>query len=249
MLLFATVSEWTSHLWTAVILLAVAFLVFIAGRARDLIVASVLRVFRGRSRTRRISTAGAREIQARLSELRDRLEAFRVCVFQFHNGQQFHRSNHMWKLSLSHETAHTGVSPSNWREAHDLPMVAMLELVQPLIDDDTPGKGVRRIPTKDPKRRLAHFFVREMPMCVTQALANSAGAGHLFAANLLDQTSGDTMGFVVVQYTDLTHTDVVGVEGAMPHLCAAAEQIEFYLTTDFAAFVAKPGFWARILGG
>ncbi len=86
-------------------------------------------------------------------------------------------------------------------------------------------------------------------MCVTQALANSAGAAHLYATNLYDRESNDTVGFIVVQFTDLTPTDVNVLDGMVSHLCEAAAQIEFYLTTDFAAFRQKAGFWARLFGG
>lgn len=232
--------------WTAIVLVALAFLAFISRRATEMLLTLALRVVRGRSKCRSISTAGHREIISLLQDLRAKTQAFRVCVYQFHNGVQFFRANHVWKLSMSHEVAHPGVSPINWKESNDLPIVAVMELAGPMIDDDTPDRGVRLLDAAG--HRAAHYDVNNMPVCVVQALANTVGVSHVYGVNLVDTVSHDTIGLLAVQFDALTADDIAECDQKIPDMVEVADKIQFYLTTDFAAFRKQPSFFARLLG-
>lgn len=264
----AAIPEWSSSFWTAVVLVALAFVAFVSRRAIDIILDTALGWVRGRPTCREISAAGHREIKRLLSELMLKTRAFRVCVYQFHNGTQFFRANHMWKVSLTHESTHVGVTPTNWKDAHDLPIVAMMEFVGPMIDDDAPDRGVRMIPTTD--HRVAYYDINNLPVCVFQALANSSGVRYALAVNLVDKNSKVTIGAVVLYFDDLSPAcadscqdetprcldQSTGLRVAcarvvdffVPDMLGAADKIQFYLTTDFQAFRKKPGFVDRLFG-
>jgi hypothetical protein len=79
-----------------------------------------------------------------LTELRVELDCARTQIVQFHNGGDFFDGNPMAKLTMTHESLRTGVSPEspNWR---DLQMSTMHHLLEKTKD----GKCTLNIPTED----------------------------------------------------------------------------------------------------
>ncbi len=269
MFTLAATPEWTTPVVTALVLVLLAFAAFFARRAIELVLAVILGLLRGKSRSRHISAVGHREILRLLDGIRDSTKAFRVCVYQFHNGTQFFRANHMWKMSLTHESTHQGVAATHWRDANDLPIVAVMEFAGPMIDDDKPDRGVRMVQVPD--HRAAYYNINNMPVCVFQALANSGGVRHAVALNLVDKVSGCSISILAAFFDELASQCPDGPCAADPPKCleqhtglrvcclrmvdyfakdmsAAADKIQFYLTTDFATFKRPDSFLARLLG-
>jgi hypothetical protein len=66
-----------------------------------------------------------------IMELRVRINADRVAIFQFHNGQYFSSGNPIWRVSCTHETCGPGVA---YRANEQRAIIAsnILDLIMPL---------------------------------------------------------------------------------------------------------------------
>lgn len=91
-----------------------------------------------------VDTVYHRRIQDTIVELRCRVNAERVSIFQFENGSRFSLSNATWKITQTYETVTDGVlyyEKSIKRE----PITQMLDMVSPLFDPNRDYDGIDKI--------------------------------------------------------------------------------------------------------
>jgi len=136
-----------------------------------------------------------------LTELRVELDCARTQVVQFHNGGSFFDGTSMAKLTMTHESVRTGVSPEspNWR---DLQMSTMHHLLEKTKD----GKCTFNLPIED---------------------GDNYSKQQLMAANVLAYSiiplykNNYFSGFVMCQWCSWSKVDEI-VESNIPDLLIAA---------------------------
>lgn len=228
---------------------------FFVGKVREAIYQTIQSRIRKTSRLRPATTAGHIEINKMLSRMLDDMKAFRVCIFQFHNGDSFMLSNHSWKVSCTHEILSDGAMPS-FEENQSLPVSAISDWIGPIIDADAvvPGVRIRKrcegcqvtCPMAKAGHRAVRFDTAQMAISVASAKAKGQGISHSLVVNLVDTSRKATFGFISLHYKDTSDEVVDAMEGDLCRVCEAADKIQFYLTTDFRGGRRR---WLSVLTG
>lgn len=240
----------------ALIVVAISFAAFYIGRMREAMTGVLARRFRNHAQLRPLTAAGHQDVSNLMRDLRVRFKASRVCLFQFHNGVSFMLANHAWKISCSHESITSGVESTAF-DNQELHVGAVIDWIHPLLNSDHNIPGVRNItacslqasmtemtcPHGKKGHRVVYYDVNAMDMSAGQALANRQNVHHVFAVTLLDVDRKSVIGFLALQFADMTPAHVLDVESEICAMCPVAEKIQFYLTTDVATYRAKSGLW------
>ncbi len=244
------------NLLAAVILIIGGTALFFVGKIREAIYGGIQRRLRKASRLKPATADGHRAIHELLAGLREKFGAFRVTVFQFHNGDSFMLSNHAWKVSCTHEALHPGAR-SALRENQNLPISAISDWVAPLLSKDTRVSGVREcLETCHSSEvcsrgraggRAVYYEVEQMQMSVGKAMALEQGVEHVFAVNLIDVQRQAAFGVLAIQFQDMGFEDLRAAETQMCNACAVAETVQFYLTNDFRRSV-NSSLWGWLFG-
>ena len=229
---------------------------FFISKVREAVFGSIASRMRKHSRLGAATAEGHREINDILTNLREKFQASRVCLFQFHNGDNFMLSTHSWKLSCTYEILRAGTD-SEWKQNQDLKVSAFVDWVGPIISDmKVEGVTELSLCTAEVKaeckwskmgHKILRYDVKRMNLTVAQDTANKQGVGVAWTVNLIDPKRSATFGFITVQYQALPESEWPATERALCSMCAVAERVQFLLTTDFKA-VKAPGFFRRLLG-
>ena len=222
------------------------------------------------ARLRPATTQAHQDINSILEALRLSIGAYRVCVRQFHNGDRFMLADHAWKISQTHEALHFGAS-STVQFNQSLPVGAMTALVAPILDKTAVVAGTGEIETCSPCKsscrfaeaghRVLRFDVSAMEMNAPRDMLTKQGVDVVYVVNLMDE-NGETFGFISSQFQGRLTPDsseeerkawaafLTAVERKACEMCAAAEKVQFYLTSEFREMNAKPGWfsWLRHSG-
>jgi len=247
------------NLLAIIVFLAGGTALFFVGKIREGIYQALQSRLRKTSRLRPATTAGHLEINRMLETLIDDMQAFRVCIFQFHNGDSFMLSNHSWKVSCTHEVLSPGATPA-MQKYQSLPVSAISDWIAPIIDPDANVPGARSraaccackdtCPYAGTGHRVVRFDLADTRMSVASAMSRAQGINHSLTVNLVDPVHNSTFGFISLHYKDTAPETVDALEVGVCQVCEMAEKIQFYLTTDFRAIArtGKPwwGFLTKI---
>jgi len=219
----------------------------------DNMVATIRRRLKRESQLRPLTAAGHQQVNELLRKVLNEFSAARVCVFQFHNGDKFMLSNHVWKVSCSHEVLAPEVRPLGPAQSQNLQVGSAIEWVGPVVDPTTLPAGVKRVPVCLDKEAtcpaankghvVLHYVINEMDVSVSQALSNDLGIRHAFVINLVEPKSKIPFGFMAVHFGRHDDQQVLEALTKVCFLCPIAQQIQFFLTTDFEGFRKPRKVW------
>ena len=88
----------------------------------------------------------SRQISDAIAELKGRINADRVMVYQFHNGDMFIAKNPMWKMSCTYETTKAGVTSEASNSQNQLISPYMPELASLWTDTWSEWKKTKTTP-------------------------------------------------------------------------------------------------------
>lgn len=232
---------------------AKTWIIFIAGslfglaflRIREGLFGVVGRRLRRMSVMNKNTLIAQREIQARTDTLQHQFKALRVCVMQFHNGEFFALANHAWKLTVTHESPGPGIGMLA-NVIRGLPATTLLDIVDPLFDptSDHLPPGIRLISpclseaAKNCRfgkagHRILHYDAAAMQMNTSRAIMNTNGIYHAFHVPLFDDRTKNVIGLLSMQFGELYDDIIQAREVDLCVMCKAAEEIQYYLTTDY----------------
>lgn len=245
----------TESLITSLLLLFVLVIGFLRGKLLEKIYVHIQTQIRISSVLRPETAAGHARINERLFGLLNELRAMRICVFQFHNGEQFMLSNHAWKLSCSHEVLRPGVDATQKKNVH-LYISTVADVVGPMLDSSCQVPGAEQRPAcagmsdkcphaKKGARRVVRFQIADMPCTLAKVLAEEQKVKVLYTVNLVDPLHNTVFGFIGIQFDDLEPAGYEAMERQLCRACLVAEAVEFFLTSD--ARSVKPVSWFRRL--
>ena len=234
--------------------------IFLGQKIKEGIYKSIESKVKKQSSLKPSTAAGHREIQRLLDGLQQKFEALRVCVFQFHNGNSFMLSNHAWKVSCTQESLGSQIR-SMIMAYQSLPASSLMDWVDPLLNSDYLPDGVTLVePCKSEKantcpfgrigHRILRFEPHSMRMSAGQALANEYGIVRSFAVPMIDPQTKAVFGFITLQFGARGPEITPEFEHSLCAMCPVAEQVQFYLTTDFAQYRAvKKRWWHAFFPG
>lgn len=232
-----------------------AMAVFVAAKCREKIFKLVLSL-RAKPSTLRPATAkGHRNIQTLLTYLQNDFKALRVGVYQFHNGSSFMCSNHAWKVSMTHEATGPQILPT-LMAFQSIPASGMMDWVDPLLNHDYYPDGMSIIDTCQSDAaarctygklgyRVMHFDIARMRVTVGKVLAQECGVTQMYMVPLCDPQTHAVFGFLALHFGDVFDTMREDVESRLCAICPVAEQIQFYLTTEFERYAKDTRPWWR----
>ena len=213
--------------------------VFILAKVRDWFFISMQNSIRKKSRLRPGTAAGHKAINQELSDLRRTLDAFRICVYQFHNGDNFMLSNHSWKVSCTHEVLDPGAR-STFRETQSLPVSHVADWVGPIVDTDLHTRGVHILnPASPVHERVLVFDVGQLEISAARVMAQDQGVGSTCAVALHDRTRKAVFGYISIQFQDVDNAILAQVETKLAQILEIAGRVQFHLTDDFRSFDRK----------
>jgi hypothetical protein len=247
-------SQWQNLMQNIGVLLwlgAGGTLAFLFGKLRERMFLSVQAEIKKRSRLRPGTAAGHKQIHQELLELLKKLEAFRVNIFQFHNGDNFMLSNHAWKVSCTHEALDPGAR-ATFMEVQSLPISHMADWVGPVIDSDMKVAGVVEFPdVSGAPQRSVLFNVEAMNMTHAKFLAVNQGVGYALSMGLVDSSRKSIFGFISVQFQDCSASKLESLKTQVYLIAEVVSRVQFYLADDFRSFDRKSWssrVWNFILG-
>lgn len=247
-------SQWQyllKNLGSFILLGVGALLTFLFGKLRERMFLSVQAEIKKRSRLRPGTAAGHRQIHQELHDLLKKLEAFRITICQFHNGDNFMLSNHAWKVSCTHEALDPGAR-ATFMETQSLPISHMSDWVGPVIDTDMKVSGVIEFTPSGPAvQRSVLFNVEAMGMSHAKFLATSQGVGYALSVGLVDSSKKSIFGFMCVQFQDCPAEKLGTLKQDMTGITEVTNRIQYHLTDDFRSFDCKSWssrIWSFIIG-
>lgn len=236
------VTKVIENLATSFVLFLVLVVIFLRGKLLEWMYQHVQQRLRMGSVLRPETAVGHSRINERLTRLLNDFQAQRVCVFQFHNGEVFMLSNHMWKASCSHEILRPGAQPARDRNQHNY-ISSIADLVAPMLDPDIVVPGVQLRPSccgmaavcphaQKGARRVLRVAVQDMAYSHIKMVAEQHGVQYIYTINLLDPKSKAVLGFIMVQFDTPLDEHLADVEEHLCRACVEAEAVEYFLTTD-----------------
>ena len=240
-----------SHGGSALLIAAGSALMFIFGKIRETMFISVQKKLKKSSRLRPGTAVGHQTINQELHDLLKKLEAFRITICQFHNGDNFMMSNHSWKVSCTHEALDPGAR-ATFMETQSLPISHMSDWVGPVIDTDMKVSGVIEFTPSGPAvQRSVLFNVEAMGMSHAKFLATSQGVGYALSVGLVDSSKKSIFGFMCVQFQDCPAEKLGTLKQDMTGITEVTNRIQYHLTDDFRSFDRKSWssrIWSFIIG-
>jgi len=218
-----------------------ALVLFFLHRVRDKLWVHVAAALTRRPIMRPSISAMHRQVQEILCDLQHRFRAFRVLVFQFHNGDVFMMSDHSWKLTCTHECAAPGVLYTI-KDNQNILVSSVTDFIEPIVSG-APGKvagcsglEVCAVHAQDcALAKKGHWVLRydvaQMDETMSKYMAEQQGVGVVYTVNLVSRVRNATFGFIALQFRTLTPDEQVEIEQSICQVCAAAERVQFLLTT------------------
>lgn len=174
------------------------------------------------------------EITTLLEQLCVKLDCARVCVLQYHNGENFSLSNPMFKISTTYEATAPGfaeVAPlltnvpistipvftSALLSSQFIPMAGVKE------EKFCPKGGVCEL--RDTPIRLVSFTRDTLKLGRIRLSLEKCGVEKMFACSLATPTGG-LLGALVIQYHDITHAD----ENVRENVCEICKMQQYLQT-------------------
>ena len=220
-------------------------LMFIFGKIREAMFISMQKKLKKSSRLRPGTAVGHQTINQELHDLRRDLEAVRVCVHQFHNGDNFMLSNHSWKVSLTHEALDPVARPT-YRESQCLPISHMTEMVGPVVEPELPVKGFEIwYRSEDRQKHVLFYTIDAMDVCASKILAAEQGVVFAVVINLVDPEKKATFGYISVHFQECDADRREELHAKLSTLQETAARIQFYLSDDLRSF-DRPGWLGRL---
>lgn len=192
------------------------------------------------------------EVHYRIHEsvilLREKLDASRVSVYQFHNGQEFSLSNPFWKITNTYESVKPGVSLEASR-VDSLMVSLMLDFVNPFYARPGNNNGVIELTeltralsgtSMSTGRRLFHYDYSRFRVGVPSQLMMETGVSHSIVTNLITP-GGRTFGIVCAHYSRMF--DESKREKYILELAKCADTVQYHLTTKKPR---KEGDWRKL---
>lgn len=237
----------------SVVLIAIgSILMFLFGRIRDAMFVSAQNRLKKMSRLRPGTALGHQTINQELHDLRRDLDVTRVCIHQFHNGDNFMMSNHSWKVSCTHESLDPVARPT-FKESQSLPISHMTDLVGPVVEPDLGVGGVTLwARTDDRTRHVVFYDLEAMDISAAKLQVTEQGTWFVVAVNLVDPTKRATFGFLSLHLQTCDEEKIAALKASIPDLYETAGRIQYHLSDDFRAF-DQPGLlkrlWKLVVGG
>lgn len=230
----------------SVLLIAIgSALMFIFGRIRDAMFVSAQNRLKKMSRLRPGTALGHQTINQELHDLRRDLDVTRVCIHQFHNGDNFMMSNHSWKVSCTHESLDPVARPT-FKESQSLPISHMTDLVGPVVEPDLGIEGVTLwARTDDRTRHVVFYDLEAMDISAAKLQVTEQGTWFVVAVNLVDPAKRATFGFLSLHLQACDEEKIATLKEHIPDLYETAGRIQFHLSDDFRAF-DRPGLLRRL---
>ena len=249
----------TSHIFTAIVSLLGVILLYaaLAGFAavKEMILKKAVLSFKSSSLLTRDAVRMTRQIEMLLRRLRDRYDAARVAVFQFHDGAVFMLADHSWKVTCTHEVVADGVTHT-LKENQGLLVSQLIDWLDPILTGEierTAGAALASVcacvtdpndPTECPMdlstsgKKAIRYIASEMEPSVSKYMAHEQGVGIAYCVPLMvgmDAGEGDTFGFISLQFRNLSDSEAVDFEnsGGPCAICRIAKEIQFLLHNQF----------------
>lgn len=235
-----------NHGGSALLIAAGSALMFIFGKIRETMFISVQKKLKKSSRLRPGTAVGHQTINQELHDLRRDLDVTRVCIHQFHNGDNFMMSNHSWKVSCTHESLDPVARPT-FKESQSLPISHMTDLVGPVVEPDLGVEGVAVWSrTEDRTRHVVFYDLEAMDLSAAKLQVTEQGTWFVVAVNLVDPAKRATFGFLSLHLQVCDEAKIAFLKESLPDIYETAARIQFYLSDDFRSFDRK-GLLSRIL--
>lgn len=174
------------------------------------------------------------EITTLLEQLCVKLDCARVCVLQYHNGENFSLSNPMFKISTTYEATAPGFASVAPLLTHvpisTIPVFtsALLTPHLPVIagvkeEKFCPKGGVCEL--RDTPMRLVSFTRDNLKLGRIRLSLEKFGVEKMYACSLITPTGG-LLGAMTIQYHDITHAD----ENVKKNICEICKMQQYLQT-------------------
>lgn len=214
------------------VLVLIGCTTFLIAKVREHIFNFIVDRLRKSSRLRPATAHGHKAVKTMLEGMLEDTGAFRVSLFQFHNGDVYAMSNHSWKASCTHEVLSHGAAPT-LRTHQSILVSAIPDWVGPVTADDYTSTGVDRmpLPIAEKGRRALYADVAAMETSVARIMCEDVGANYVVLVNLTERKTSSTFGYISLQFQ---HTpDRAKLTSKLSDIVEDAKRIEIYLCSDF----------------
>lgn len=157
--------------------------------------------------------------RALLAELRVKLNADRVSLFEFHNGGVFSNSNPIWRVALTTEASGPGVQPADMARQ---PIIAgmLIDILNPLLAGRAKDRPIRP------------YKVNEMEPSFARSTLEANGVATTINVTVYD-TAERAIGFIAIDYCDFGHETPAAITcntDGVRFICEYAAQLELVLS-------------------
>lgn len=233
------------HGGSAILVILGSTVTFLLGKAREAAFVSVHKQLRKASQLRPGTALGHQAVNQELHDLRRDLDVTRVCIHQFHNGDNFMLSNHSWKVSCTHEALDPVARPT-FKESQSLPISHLVELVGPVVDTSLTTRGVEvwKAPACGKQHATVFYDLSAMEASAIKIQLTEQGTSFLTVVSLVDPGRRVTFGFIALHLQECCDAKRMELRAKLSRLESAADRIQYHLSDDFRAF-DRPRGWRR----
>lgn len=168
-------------------------------------------------------------LREELAVLRAFLEAARVSIYQFHNGDRFTLSDPIFKMTCAHENVRHGIIPDSSFIKYIL-VSTVMNFIAPLIGKVCKEPGVSEFDTGDDSVRMLRYDISKMNYDAFRYHMDNLGTRTAYAVLLYSHDRKSPLGVLVIQYV---HADEEESGEAIRHNIASIRskvcQLEFLL--------------------
>ncbi len=183
------------------------------------------------------------EVQSELAILREKTNATRVCIYQFHNGEEFSLANPIFKFSCTSESDKPGVRPDAKLVKNYL-VASYVDLFAPLSDDaklpewitEVNGcnaakktKGANTCTRLTHQFRILRYDIKNAPYGAFRFAMEEQGVEVLYVT-LLYTVKHKPIGVICFQYIDAD--DDKFNETPVCEICGSTMRIQYRLTNS-----------------
>lgn len=203
------------------------------------------------------TTTGHNRINESMVDLLVEMNAMRISLFQFKNGDSFSLANHNWKLACTHEALRTGEKPIH-RDNACLLVSSMSDMIAPMLDPSVVVRGATRVTgcaarledcplSNHGMRRVIRFETALMPVTLARVLAEEQKASLTYTVNLIHPQKQVVIGFMAIRFDHGDGETMFRIEELLCQACRTAERAEFFLTSGYGG-TPKKTFWSMLTG-
>lgn len=172
------------------------------------------------------------QLRTELAVLRTFLEAARISVYQFHNGDRFTLSDPIFKVTCSHENVRRGVVPDSGRIKYVL-VSTIMSFIAPLMGKPIKTPGVSHFDTGDKGVEMCKYDIASMDYDAYHHHMENLGTKTVYAALLKAHDKKSPLGILVIQYihSDESESDEL-IRKNITHIRQRICQIEYLLDEE-----------------